>query len=150
MQYAQTPWHLAGTVETPSFDTKTKTDELGRTHQQKGDFVRQIAAQSAPLIYSDLPLDQGLKWVGQMWPHSTRSFTDKIQHAAYLHSPVTWILCTKDEVLLPDFQRERIRFIEQETGKKVDVVELHVGHCPNVSAPGLTAKTIAEAVARNA
>lgn len=86
-----------------------------------------------------------------MWCQSARSFTDKIQHASYLHNPVTWILCTKDEVLTPSFQRGCIEFIEQEKqGEKVDVVELEVGHCPNVSAIELTAKTIVEAVERNA
>lgn len=86
-----------------------------------------------------------------MYNQSAKSFADKIQHASYLHSPVTWILCTKDEVLTPSFQRGCIEFIEKEKkGAKVDVVELDVGHCPNVSAIELTAKTIAEAVERNA
>lgn len=80
-----------------------------------------------------------------------RAFSDKIQHAAYLQNPVTWIFCTKDQVLTPSFQRGCIEFIEHEKqGEKVDVVELEVGHCPNVSATELTAKTIVEAVERNA
>ncbi|KEF61206.1 uncharacterized protein A1O9_02771 [Exophiala aquamarina CBS 119918] len=127
----------------PKFDFMEPVDESGA-------FMRQIPAQSAPLVYSDMPLAQGLEWVSQMWPQATRSFTDKIQHAGYLHSPVTYILCTKDEVLLPGFQRERIEFIEKETGKKVDVVELEVGHCPNVSAPDLTASTVVDAIVRDA
>jgi len=102
------------------------------------------------MVYSDMPLAQALEWVSQMWPHSARSFTDKIQGAGYLHSPVTYILCTKDEVLLPSFQRERIELIEREKGKKIDVVELDVGHCPNVSATELTARTVVEAIVRDA
>lgn len=97
-----------------------------------------------------MPLEQGKLWVSKMWCHSVRAFGDKIQYASYLQNPVTWILCTKDEVLITSFQRDRIAFIEQEKGEKVDVVELEVGHCPNVSAIELTAKTIAEAVKRNA
>ena len=112
--------------------------------------MRTIPDVGASIIFSDLPHAEGLKWVEEMWPQSFRSFNDKIQYAAYLHSPVTYILCTKDEVLLPSFQKERIQFIEQETGKKVDVVELEVGHCPNVSAIDLTAKTVADSIERNA
>lgn len=113
--------------------------------------MQQAPEKSAPIVFSDMPLEQGKQWVSKMWCQSVRSFNDKIQHASYLHNPVTWILCTKDEVLTPSFQRGCIEFIEQEKqGEKVDVVELEVGHCPNVSAIELTAKTIVEAVERNA
>jgi hypothetical protein len=79
-----------------------------------------------------------------------RAFNDRIQYASYLQNPVTWIFCKRDEVLTPSFQRGCIEFIEQEKGEKIDVVELDVGHCPNVTATELTAKTIVEAVKRNA
>lgn len=98
-----------------------------------------------------MPVEEAKQWISKMYYQSSHSFTDKIKHASYLQNPVTWILCTKDEVLLPSFQQGCIDFIEQEKkGEKVDVVELEVGHCPNVSAIELTARTIAEAVERNA
>ncbi|KPI41920.1 uncharacterized protein AB675_5297 [Cyphellophora attinorum] len=126
----------------PEFDFMQPSEE-------NPEFLRQ-SEKSAGTVFSDLPKEQADLWVSRQWCHSVRAFNDKIQYASYLQNPVTWIFCKGDEVLTPSFQRGCIEFIEQEKGKKIDVVELDVGHCPNVTATELTAKTIVEAVKRNA
>lgn len=59
--------------------------------------------------------------------------------------PSTFIFCTKDEILPPEFQRERIEILkEQSGGDKVQVIELETGHCPNASAPEKVAEAISD------
>lgn len=77
---------------------------------------------------------------------SSRSFTDKVLHDAYRYIPVTYIICTRDEILPPDFQRERIEFHREAKGGDIDTFELDVGHCPNVTAPEKTADMVRRAV----
>lgn len=77
---------------------------------------------------------------------SSRSFTDKALHDSYRHIPVTYILCTRDEILPPDFQKERIAFLKEAKGGNVDTFELDVGHCPNASAPKATAELVHKAI----
>ena len=112
--------------------------------------MRQIPEKSAPNVFSDLPLEEGLKWVGRMSLQSARSFGDKSVHPAYCYIPVSYILCTKDAVLTPKFQQERVDFLELESGMKVDVLRLDGGHCPNASMPEQTARLISDAIEGNA
>ena len=115
-------------------------------HEQEAAYLRQVPEHSAAKVFSDLPHEEGLKWVARMSMQSSRSFTDKLMHDSYCHIPVTYILCTRDKILPPDFQRERIAFLKEAKGGKVDTFELDVGHCPNASAPKETADLVHRAI----
>ena len=109
-------------------------------------YLRQVPELSAAKVFSDLPHEEGLKWVQRMSMQSSRSFGDKARYDAYRQIPVTYILCTKDEILPPDFQRERIEFLKGASGGNLDTFELDVGHCPNASAPEKTAHLVHRAI----
>ena len=115
-------------------------------HGQEALYLRQVPELSAAKVFSDLPREKGLKWAERMSMQSSRSFTDKAVHDAYRHIPVTYILCTRDGILPPDFQRERIAFLKGATRGKLDTFEMAVGHCPNASAPEKTADIINRAI----
>ncbi len=109
-------------------------------------YLCQIPELSAAKVFSDLPHDEGLKWVGRMSMQSSRSFIDKVLYDSYRDIPVTYIICTRDEILPPAFQKERIAFLREEKGGNVDTFELDVGHCPNASAPEATADLVHKAI----
>ena len=115
-------------------------------HEQEATYLRQVPELSAAKVFSDLPHEKGLEWVGRMSLQSSRSFTDEVLYDSYRHIPVTYILCTRDEILPPKFQEERIEFLKEATGGKVDTFELNVGHCPNASAPEETAELVHRAI----
>lgn len=108
--------------------------------------MRQGPEKAAPRVFSDVPIEKGKKYAERMSLQSSRGNTDKTVHAAYRYIPVSYIICTKDEVLPPDFQQERVDFLRKEASGKVDVLYLDVGHCPNVTAPDQTARVICDAI----
>jgi hypothetical protein len=79
--------------------------------------------------------------------HSLASYEGKLTYPGYKYIRSSWILCEKDQVLSPDFQRSCIGLIEKESGRKVDVHNLAMPHCPNISAPLELANVVVKAVA---
>jgi hypothetical protein len=94
----------------------------------------------------DIPLSEGVEVLKQMPLHSVASFRGKLTYAGYKYVPVSWVLCEKDVILTPDFQRKCIDLIEKESGSKVHVVNLFAGHGPNHTRPKETAAAIVEAI----
>lgn len=114
---------------------------------RQGDYMQHADADaSAKRTFSDLPHDEGVKWVEKMPLHSAPSFQGKLTHAGYKSIPVSFIFCEDDLILPAEFQRQVIETIEKESGKKVDVHSLKTGHCPNISAPNDCAAAILAAV----
>ena len=92
-------------------------------------------AGNAPLSFSDMSPDEGLKWAKQMGDHSTRSFKEKLTYAGYNDVDVHYILCQDDMIIAPEHQRSMIGLIEQSSGHAPKVYELKSGHCPTHSQP---------------
>lgn len=101
------------------------------------------------MIYSDLPLEEAVRWRDLQVLQSVPCYAGKTVYDAYRHIPVTYIYCSKDKVLTPDFQQERIEFL-QKAAKEFDLRRLETGHCPNVSKPEETARVICDAIERKA
>ncbi|KAK6953046.1 hypothetical protein Daesc_005344 [Daldinia eschscholtzii] len=91
---------------------------------------------AATLIVSDLPdAKEREELVKRFQTHSSASFATELTHAGYKDVPVSYLLCGEDAILPPKFQRDWIELIEKESGNKVDVTSLPVGHCPSYTKP---------------
>ncbi|KAF2030062.1 alpha/beta-hydrolase [Setomelanomma holmii] len=84
---------------------------------------------------NDLPWDLAYENVLNFSHHSGPSFLEKVTQVAYKDVPVSYILCEDDLIVNPEAQKGFIKVIEEESGRKVDVVGLKAGHCPNWSMP---------------
>ena len=60
---------------------------------------------------------------------------------------MTFIICTEDQVLTPEFQEGRVEFLKKEA-KSIDVVRMKTGHCPNVSKVEETAEVVVQAIGK--
>jgi hypothetical protein len=96
----------------------------------------------------DISLEEGRKILNDMPLQSTISFRGKLTYPGYKYVPVSWVLCEKDVILTPKFQQDCIDMIEQESGNKVYVVNMVVGHGPNHTKPKETADAIIEAIVK--
>jgi len=109
--------------------------------------MQQVPEEAAGPTFSDLPKEEGIEWCRKMPLHSVASFEGKLTYPGYKYIRSSWIFCEKDQILIPDFQRSCIELIEKESGKEVDVYNLAVPHCPNISAPMRLANVVVKAVA---
>ena len=101
---------------------------------------------AAKHIVSDMPLDEAIKFMASATRHSAASFASPFTYPAYRYIPATYIICEKDLVIPPTFQRQWIERMEQESGRSVSTISMETGHCPNASAPGELVKAIEKAV----
>tara|TARA_R110002003_G_scaffold589_15_gene20669 strand:+ start:1735 stop:2067 length:333 start_codon:yes stop_codon:yes gene_type:complete len=92
------------------------------------------AVGMASAACNDLPWEQGYENVLNFAHHSAESFLGKVTQVAYTDVPVSYLLCEDDLIVSPEKQRGFIQVLE-EGGRKVDVVSLKAGHCPNWSMP---------------
>ena len=78
---------------------------------------------------------------------SAQVFSDTVTYDAYRHIPVSYILCERDAVLLPEWQKGRIDFLKKARADgEVKIVRFDTGHCPNVSEPEAAARKVVEAL----
>jgi hypothetical protein len=106
---------------------------------------------SAEINFSDLPLEEGIKWVEAFNWHSLLSFQGQCTYAGYEDvQSVAYILCEKDKCIAPAFQQKMIKVADEgRRGKgkgEVKVYTLDSGHCPIASRPKDTAELVARAV----
>lgn len=104
-------------------------------------FVLDIKA-SAKALFSDLPLEKGIKLISQAPRHSAPSFAGKLTYPAYRHVSVAYIVCERDLVIPAEYQRRWIERMERETGRTVRTIALDAGHSPHASMPGEMAKVV--------
>jgi hypothetical protein len=96
----------------------------------------------AGAVANDMPWELAYENVLQFPHHSAASFLESVTQVAYTDLAVSYILCKKDLVVSPELQSGFIKVIEEASEKKVDVVELDCGHCPNWSMPEKLAEAI--------
>ncbi|KAJ9602328.1 hypothetical protein H2200_013183 [Cladophialophora chaetospira] len=121
---------------------KFKMESVG----ENGEYLTQMPGPiSAQKVFSDLPLEEALLWQSRQSLQSAICYTGKCVYDAYRHIPITYIICTQDEVLTPEFQEGRVEFLRKEA-KELDVVRMETGHCPNISALEETARVIVGAI----
>jgi len=92
-------------------------------------------ALSAPIVFSDLPKDEGEAWMRKFPTHSAISFVGALTYAGYNDVPVNYLVCEDDNCIPVKYQREGIQVIEQASGRNVEATSIRSGHCPNASQP---------------
>jgi pimeloyl-ACP methyl ester carboxylesterase len=106
----------------------------------------QLKALYAPLVYSDMPVEEGLEWFSKMKEHSSVSFDGKLTHPAYKYIPVTYLICEDDKVIAPELQRKMVETARKQSTMDIDVISCTAGHGVNVSKPEAVIKAIVKAV----
>ncbi|KAH7399607.1 Alpha/beta hydrolase fold-1 [Pyrenochaeta sp. MPI-SDFR-AT-0127] len=109
-----------------------------------GGYMHIDAIQMAPAILNDMPFEEAYPHTLTLQHHSAVSFNAPVTQAAYETIPVTYLLCEKDLVVAPETQKRFISVLG-EGGRKVDVVGLQSGHCPNWSQPEKLVEVLVEA-----
>ena len=121
-------------------------DNVSLPAQQNNEYLIQVPGpDSASRVFSDLPLEEALHWQSKQSLQSAICYQGKCVYDAYRHIPVTFILCTEDQILTYKFQLERVEMLKK-AGGKVEVLTMRTGHCPNVSDVEQTARTIVQAI----
>ncbi|KAF8205333.1 Alpha/Beta hydrolase protein [Mycena galopus ATCC 62051] len=122
---------------------ETSTDALGSAAPveyiglEEGHLSITDPAKGAPIIFSDLPLAEGVAWTAKFSTHSPVSFGQKVTYAAYKDIPISYVLCENDALITPAQQHKMIAGLESEMGgKTVDLHPVQSGHGINVSQPG--------------
>jgi len=103
------------------------------TIDDKGWMSHDHISQSAAIVFSDLPKEEGEAWIKKFPRHSAVSFAGELTYAGYKEIPVAYLLCEDDLCIPPKYQRAAIELIEKESGKEVDVTSIKAGHCPTFS-----------------
>lgn len=106
---------------------------------------------SAKVNFSDISLEEGIKWANRFTWHSALSFGGQCTYAGYEDAAnVSFILCDKDETIKPEFQSKMIREAGEarkaKGGGDVKVYHFDSGHCPNASKPKEVAELVGKAV----
>ncbi|KAJ9301228.1 hypothetical protein DTO271G3_1363 [Paecilomyces variotii] len=113
---------------------------------EQGDYLFLDPVPAAKAILSDLPLEEAVQATEMMPHHSAVSFSGLLTYPAYKSIPVVYILCEKDKVLPPEYQRKCIEVLERESGKPVPTISLDSGHSPNASMPEELVRAIEKAI----
>ncbi|KAK3116867.1 hypothetical protein LTR53_002307 [Teratosphaeriaceae sp. CCFEE 6253] len=100
-----------------------------------GDFMYHEPTGSAKVNLSDMPYERAIELASQFSYHSTESFSNVLTYAGYRYIPSAYIICDKDVVLPPAFQKGRVELVEKASGNAVKVLHCDSGHCPNLSKP---------------
>jgi hypothetical protein len=65
----------------------------GPNVSSKGECMVMDPAGCAPVVFSDLPHEEGLTWASKMPTHSAISFGQKLTYAAYKEIPTSYLFC---------------------------------------------------------
>ncbi|VUC20988.1 unnamed protein product [Clonostachys rosea] len=103
---------------------------------------------TAKVVFSDVPLEQGLIWAKELVTHSAASFTSLLTHPGYADVPVAYLVAEGDLSIKPATQRSQIEMIERVSGNKVHVTTTSAGHVPPLTAPDDVVKWILSVVSR--
>ena len=90
---------------------------------------------NASVTFNDLPYEEGLAWAKKMPGHATISFAGKLTSTSHYDIPITYVLCTNDQVIPPSHQQKMIDDMKQVSRSTVEVVELDSGHVPHMVHP---------------
>ena len=80
------------------------------------------------VTFSDVPREVGIAYAKKMPGHSAVSFGGKLTSKSHYNIPITYVLCTEDQVIPPKHQQKMIDDVKQVTQSTVDIIELKSGH----------------------
>lgn len=96
-------------------------------------------------FYFDLPATEALKWAAALRPHALLSMGVPATGAAWLEVPSTYLICTKDNAITPEFQRKMVERAQAE-GANMRTVEMKTGHSPWLVDAGVFVGHLLDAV----
>ncbi|MCJ1394755.1 hypothetical protein MMC18_007635 [Xylographa bjoerkii] len=94
--------------------------------------------ESARRFYNDLPKPQQNRWVAELRPHPAIAQLTPISYAAYMHPPVTYLYCEKDEALPLEVQKMMVAG----SGPRFETETCTSGHSPFLSMPETVLKVV--------
>lgn len=86
-------------------------------------------------FYNDLPKEEQDHWTSELKPSPTGPQFIPISHAAYLHYPVTYLFCERDEVLPLGIQQMMVQKVTERAGISIETETCTAGHSPFLSQP---------------
>jgi pimeloyl-ACP methyl ester carboxylesterase len=103
----------------------------------------------APFVYSESPVEEALKLAKELPQHSTVSYQDQLTYPGYKDVEVHYIVCERDELVLPEYQFGMIELLKGMTNGQVGVHKIRSGHTPNLTQPDTVTKIIKQIVEKN-
>ncbi|KAI8634386.1 alpha/beta-hydrolase [Xylariaceae sp. FL1651] len=94
---------------------------------------------AAKVLYSDLPTEEADYWASKIIDQSYAVQTTKLTQAAYRHTPSTYVVCSNDQALPPQFQEMFSKTANSE------IIRIDSDHSPMLSKTGELANLIAVA-----
>ena len=92
-------------------------------------------------FYGDLPPEEAEKRKAAIKHHSAATLRTPLKYAAYKHIPTTYLLCTNDQQLPYERQKELVG----SSGVEIATVTCDSGHSPFLSQPKLVVEVIRKA-----
>jgi pimeloyl-ACP methyl ester carboxylesterase len=89
-------------------------------------------------LYGDCSEDDVEYALARLCPQSAATFGQPLTGAGWHDIPATYVLCTEDRAIVPEFQRAMA------TARATTVVELPASHSPFFSQPGAVADLLAQ------
>jgi pimeloyl-ACP methyl ester carboxylesterase len=81
------------------------------------------------LLYNDLPDEEAAVWESRLIPQSQAVQSSMIEATAYKYIPSTYVVCTNDKAVPPQYQEMFARAVG------ASVVKIDAGHMPMLSQP---------------
>jgi hypothetical protein len=97
-------------------------------------------------FYHDLPPQEQEHWTSELTKSPAIAQLTPLTNAAYLHHPVTYLICEKDKALPVFLQQAMVKSIEETTGVKIQQVVCDSGHSPFLSQPETLLELVATSV----
>ncbi|MCJ1404696.1 hypothetical protein MMC11_007922 [Xylographa trunciseda] len=94
--------------------------------------------EPGPRFYNDLPKLQQDHWVSELRPQPGMPLSTLITYAAYMHHPVTYLFCEKDEAMPLEFQKMMVAT----KGQHFLTETCASGHSPFLSMPETVLKVV--------
>lgn len=96
-------------------------------------------------FYHDLPEEEAKTWASMLQPFAKASCFSKTTGAAYLKIPSVYVLCEKDQGVIPPVQEALIK-AAQDAGADMKVERIAASHSPFLSKPDETVEIILRSV----
>ncbi|KAI1169894.1 Alpha/beta hydrolase fold-1 [Nemania sp. FL0916] len=124
-----------GEAASPSTGTAPPGEQPWMAIGADGWFYYPDLPRAAQIVFSDLPLEEGIHWAEKMAKHSAASFKTELTYGGYKDVPVSYLVAEADHSITPAVQWSQIAMIERVSGSKVDVSTVQSDHAPSISHP---------------
>jgi len=114
--------------------------------QAPTDYLKLDPAKDGEYVFSHLDAADKKHYALQLKQHSSITFDNELTYAGYMAVPATYLICTDDLIIPPQYAHQMIdAAIEQ--GAKITKKEINSDHCPMISHPEEVVDVLLEAAA---